>query len=40
MRIALDPKLAEAHLQLGNLYSDENKYAEVDSGVHTWRVES
>jgi tetratricopeptide (TPR) repeat protein len=26
--IALDPKLAEAHLQLGNLYSDQNKYAE------------
>ncbi len=27
--IALDPKLAEAHLQLGNLYSDQNKYAEA-----------
>lgn len=26
--IALDPKLAEAHLQLGNLYSDQGKYAE------------
>jgi tetratricopeptide (TPR) repeat protein len=26
--IALDPKFAEAHLQLGNLYSDQNKYAE------------
>jgi tetratricopeptide (TPR) repeat protein len=26
--IGLDPKLAEAHLQLGNLYSDQNKYAE------------
>ncbi len=26
--IALDPTLAEAHLQLGNLYSDQNKYAE------------
>jgi len=27
--LALDPKLAEAHLQLGNLYSDKNKYAEA-----------
>jgi tetratricopeptide (TPR) repeat protein len=27
--IALDPKLADAHLQLGNLYSDQNKYAEA-----------
>ena len=27
--IALDPKLAEAHLQLGNLYSDQNKYPEA-----------
>jgi tetratricopeptide (TPR) repeat protein len=27
--LALDPKLAEAHLQLGNLYSDGNKYAEA-----------
>jgi len=27
--LALDPKLAEAHLQLGNLYSDQNKYAEA-----------
>jgi len=27
--IALDPKLAEAHLQLGNLYSDQSKYAEA-----------
>jgi len=26
--VALDPKLAEAHLQLGNLYSDQGKYAE------------
>ena len=26
--IALDPALAEAHLQLGNLYSDQNKHAE------------
>ncbi len=26
--IALDPALAEAHLQLGNLYSDQSKYAE------------
>jgi tetratricopeptide (TPR) repeat protein len=27
--LALDPKLAEAHLQMGNLYSDQNKYAEA-----------
>jgi tetratricopeptide (TPR) repeat protein len=27
--IALDPKLADAHLQLGNLYSDQNNYAEA-----------
>jgi len=27
--IALDPKLAEAHLQLGNLYSDQGKYADA-----------
>jgi tetratricopeptide (TPR) repeat protein len=27
--LALDPKLAEAHLQLGNLYSDQNKYANA-----------
>jgi tetratricopeptide (TPR) repeat protein len=27
--LALDPKLAEAHLQLGNLYSDQNKHAEA-----------
>lgn len=27
--LELDPKLAEAHLQLGNLYSDQNKYAEA-----------
>jgi len=27
--IDLDPKLAEAHLQLGNLYSDQSKYAEA-----------
>ncbi len=26
--VTLDPKLADAHLQLGNLYSDESKYAE------------
>ena len=27
----LDPKLADAHLQLGNLYSDQSHYAECDS---------
>jgi len=27
--LALDPKLAEAHLQLGNLYSDQNKYGQA-----------
>jgi tetratricopeptide (TPR) repeat protein len=27
--LELDPKLGEAHLQLGNLYSDENKYVEA-----------
>jgi tetratricopeptide (TPR) repeat protein len=27
--IALDPSLAEAHLQLGNLHSDQQKYAEA-----------
>jgi len=27
--LQLDPKLAEAHLQLGNLYSDQNKYVEA-----------
>jgi tetratricopeptide (TPR) repeat protein len=27
--LALDPKSAEAHLQLGNLYSDQNKYIEA-----------
>jgi tetratricopeptide (TPR) repeat protein len=27
--IALDPNLPEAHLQLGNLYSDQTKYAEA-----------
>ena len=27
--IALDPKLPEAHLQLGNLYSDQSKYVEA-----------
>jgi len=27
--LALDPQLAEAHLQLGNLYSDQNKYAQA-----------
>lgn len=26
--VTLDPKLAEAHLQLGNLYSDQTQYAE------------
>ena len=26
--LTLDPRLAEAHLQLGNLYSDEQKYTE------------
>jgi tetratricopeptide (TPR) repeat protein len=26
--ITLDPKLAEAHLQMGNLYSDQSQYAE------------
>jgi tetratricopeptide (TPR) repeat protein len=26
--ISLDPALAEAHLQLGNIYADETKYAE------------
>ena len=26
--VTLDPSLAEAHLQLGNLYSDQSKYAE------------
>jgi tetratricopeptide (TPR) repeat protein len=27
--VALDPKLAEAHLQLGNLYSDHTQYVEA-----------
>ena len=27
--IALDPKLPDAHLQLGNLYSDQTKYADA-----------
>ena len=27
--LTLDPKLAEAHLQLGNLYSDQTQYAEA-----------
>jgi tetratricopeptide (TPR) repeat protein len=27
--LALDPKFAEAHLQLGNLYSDQNEYSEA-----------
>jgi len=27
--IVLNPKFAEAHLQLGNLYSDQSKYAEA-----------
>ena len=26
--ISLDPKYADAHLQLGNLFSDQNKYAD------------
>jgi tetratricopeptide (TPR) repeat protein len=26
--VTLDPRLAEAHLQLGNLYSDQSQYAE------------
>jgi len=27
--VVLDPKLSEAHLQLGNLYSDQGQYAEA-----------
>jgi tetratricopeptide (TPR) repeat protein len=27
--VTLDPKLAEAHLQLGNIYSDQNKHADA-----------
>jgi tetratricopeptide (TPR) repeat protein len=27
--VALDPKYAQAHLQLGNLYSDQGKYSEA-----------
>ena len=27
--IVLDPSLAEAHLQLGNLYSDQHKYPDA-----------
>jgi tetratricopeptide (TPR) repeat protein len=27
--VTLDPKLAEAHLQLGNLYSDQTQYAKA-----------
>jgi len=27
--VALDPALAEAHFQLGNLYSDQSKYSEA-----------
>jgi tetratricopeptide (TPR) repeat protein len=27
--VELDPKLAEAHLQLGNLYSDQSRYADA-----------
>jgi len=27
--LALDPNLAEAHLQLGNLYSDQHQYAQA-----------
>ena len=27
--VALEPRLAEAHLQLGNIYSDQNKHAEA-----------
>jgi len=28
MSLALDPQLAEAHLQLGNLHFDQKKYSE------------
>jgi tetratricopeptide (TPR) repeat protein len=27
--VAIDPKFAEAHLQLGNLYSEQNKYGDA-----------
>ena len=27
--VTLNPSLAEAHLQLGNVYSDQNKYADA-----------
>src|SRR6202049_3530174 len=32
--IALDPSLAEAHLQLGNLHSDQQKYADAIAEAH------
>ena len=32
--IALDPALADAHLQLGNLYSDQTKYADSIPEYH------
>ncbi len=32
--IALDPSLAEAHLQLGNLYSDQHKYPDAIPEYH------
>ena len=32
--IALDPALAEAHLQLGNLYSDQHKYPDAIPEYH------
>jgi tetratricopeptide (TPR) repeat protein len=35
--LTLDPKSAEAHLQLGNLYSDQNKYAEAIPEYETAR---
>jgi tetratricopeptide (TPR) repeat protein len=36
--LTLDPKLAEAHLQLGNLYSDQSKYAEAIP-EYVWALE-
>jgi tetratricopeptide (TPR) repeat protein len=35
--LALDPKSAEAHLQLGNLYSDQTKFAEAIPEYETAR---
>ena len=35
--LALDPKSAEAHLQLGNLYSDQAKFAEAIPEYETAR---